>query len=126
MLWWVEKGSRGREASGPHYPENTQRFPQTQTQESTVRSQPRGPLPSLPLEPRSTADPYASLPSAAPPRGSAEVPAGAWIAWASPCPGPQKAAMEAPSAPPEAAAKPGLGGCRAAGRSMGPSSWVIC
>lgn len=99
----------GREASGPHYPENTQRFPQTQTQESTACSQPRGPLPSLPLEPRATADPYASLPSAAPPRGSAEVPAGVWIAWASPCPGPQKAAMEAPSAPPEAAAKPGLG-----------------
>ena len=49
-----------------------------------------------------------------------------WIAWASPCPGPQKAAMEVPSAPPAAAAKPGLGGCRATGRSMGPSFWVIC
>ncbi|XP_005206262.1 insulin-like growth factor-binding protein 6 isoform X1 [Bos indicus] len=47
--------------------------------------------------------------SAAPPRGSAEVLAGVWIAWASPCPGLQKAAMEAPSAPPAAAAKPGLG-----------------
>lgn len=43
MLWWVEKRSHGKEASGAHYPENTQMSPQTQTQESTARSQPRGP-----------------------------------------------------------------------------------
>ena len=50
--------------------------------------------------------------SAAPPRGSAEVPAGVWIAWASLCPGPQTA-METPPVPPEAVAKAGWG---AAGR----------
>ena len=65
--------------------------------------QPAGPLPSLLGH---TSDPCASLPSAGPPRGSAEVPAGVWIAWASPCPGPQMA-MEAPLAPLGAVAKAG-------------------
>jgi len=46
--------------------------------------------------------------SAAPPRVSAEVPAGVWIGWASPCRGPPMA-MEALPAPLGAVAKPG--GC---------------
>lgn len=57
--------------------------------------------------------------SAARPRGSAEVPAGAWIGWASPCRGPRMA-MEAPLAPLGAAAKAGgLGGRGAAGPREG-------
>lgn len=39
----ARSGGWRKEASGPHYPENTQMFPQTQTQESTAHSPPRGP-----------------------------------------------------------------------------------
>lgn len=55
-----------------------------------------------------TSDLYASLPSAAPPRGSAEGPAGAWTGWVSPCQHP-RTAMAAPPAPLGAVAKAGWG-----------------
>lgn len=83
-------------------------FLHTQTQESTPLPQPTGPLVYLLREPGLTSDLYASLPSAAPPRGSAEVPAGVWIGWASLFQGP-RTAMEALPAPLGAAAKAGWG-----------------
>lgn len=46
--------------------------------------------------------------SVAPPRGSAEVPAGVWIEWASPCQALQKE-KEAHTARPEVAAEVGWG-----------------
>lgn len=108
---WPQFGGWGREAKGG----NPAGLPVLRRLRLRLRPRlrsprripnPWGPSPPSCQSLGQTSDPCASLSSAAPPRDSAEVPAGVWIGWASPWPGPQMV-METPPAPPGAAAKAG-------------------